>query len=652
MNYAVRVRTSEGWQDLALTGPPGPEGPQGPAGATGSQGAQGATGPAGPQGAAGTGINLKGQVPTVGDLPPTGNAEGDAYVIVATGDLWVWDADTGAWINAGPIQGPPGPTGPAGAQGPTGPTGATGAAGTPGATGATGAKGDPGVQGPQGVKGDTGLQGPQGVKGDTGVQGPQGVKGDTGDTGPQGPQGIQGPTGPAGSTIASGVAFTPAGNVAATNVQAAIVELDTEKVAKAGDTMTGPLSLPGGSAAVPAVNFGGAAAAAIYGGGSSVMMFSTGGTRKLSITSADIQSDVAMRAPALAQSDKSNTLVSSEWVKTYAAPFDALAYNGMQVNGGMDVNQETGVTNVTLPSRVGGKYIVDGWLVINNSTATVEAYQLVGNTGHYYRSGLQLHASAAQASMGAGDYVRFLTHIEGGRAARTMWGTAGAVPVTVGFWMRASLAGTYRITAYNHDGSTTITWVPFTNPGGLVWTWTVVTLPAQTGGTWRTDNGVGLSIAIEVASDGVPNTVGTTTSSVAITGVVVLPGPQAPTAAQAPLVMRPYDQELLTCKRYWERQHSTIGVGQCHASTGAVIMLNYFEKRATPTFNLIGGLASFNVYTSITGVATLTGMGALIEATPTSGKTVVNVAAGLVAGDATVLSSVGANAYLTFNARL
>ena len=37
-----------------------------------------------------------------------------------------------------------------------------------------------------------------------------------------------------------------------------------------------------------------------------------------------------------------------------------------------------------------------------------------------------------------------------------------------------------------------------------------------------------------------------------ITGVVVLPGIEAPSAARSPLIMRPYDQELLTCQRYWQ----------------------------------------------------------------------------------------------------
>ena len=43
--------------------------------------------------------------------------------------------------------------------------------------------------------------------------------------------------------IASNVGFTPTGNIASTNVQGAVAELDNEKVAKAGDTMTGNLVL-------------------------------------------------------------------------------------------------------------------------------------------------------------------------------------------------------------------------------------------------------------------------------------------------------------------------------------------------------------------------------------------------------------------------
>jgi hypothetical protein len=53
--------------------------------------------------------------------------------------------------------------------------------------------------------------------------------------------GVQGATGP--SSPASGTAFTPYGNIAATNVQTAIQELDDEKFGKAGGTVTGNLEI-------------------------------------------------------------------------------------------------------------------------------------------------------------------------------------------------------------------------------------------------------------------------------------------------------------------------------------------------------------------------------------------------------------------------
>jgi len=106
----------------------------------GPTGATGATGPPGP------GLNLLGTVPTPGALPPTGNADGDAYNCVSDGHLYVWDGDS--WVDGGQFKGD------TGATGPQGPTGATGAASTvPGPTGPTGATGATGATGPAGAPG-------------------------------------------------------------------------------------------------------------------------------------------------------------------------------------------------------------------------------------------------------------------------------------------------------------------------------------------------------------------------------------------------------------------------------------------------------------------------------------------------------------------
>ena len=186
------------------TGPQGTTGPQGQQGIPGPQGTAGPQGPTGPQGPAGqdgTGISIQGTVATTGDLPATGNQEGDLYIVSADGDGYVWNGM--AWTNVGQIQGPQGPQGTPGEQGPqgaTGPQGLQGETGPQGPQGETGLQGPIGMTGPQGLQGETGPQGPQGIPGSQGPTGATGPQGMQGDTGPQGPQGIPGPQGPIGMT--------------------------------------------------------------------------------------------------------------------------------------------------------------------------------------------------------------------------------------------------------------------------------------------------------------------------------------------------------------------------------------------------------------------------------------------------------------------
>ena len=54
----------------------------------------------------------------------------------------------------------------------------------------------------------------------------------------------------------------------------------------------------------------------------------------------------------------------------YAAPFDAQAYSGLQINGNCDVSQANGTTIVTNPSG-NASYTVDGWKFGSQSAAAV-----------------------------------------------------------------------------------------------------------------------------------------------------------------------------------------------------------------------------------------------------------------------------------------
>ena len=120
--------------DTGLQGPQGDIGPQGIQGIQGETGLQGPEGPVGPegpegpqgiQGVNGTGVTILGSYATEAELNaahPTGNANGDAYIVA--GDLFVWNGTI--FENVGQIQGPQGDIGPQGIQGIQGPQGDTG----------------------------------------------------------------------------------------------------------------------------------------------------------------------------------------------------------------------------------------------------------------------------------------------------------------------------------------------------------------------------------------------------------------------------------------------------------------------------------------------------------------------------------------------
>ena len=148
-----------------LQGHQGPKGDKGDTGVTGGEGEKGdpgVEGPEGPTGDVGPGLNFLGSVVNVGDLPPTGNTVGDAYLVTGPDpdEQWAW-GDNG-WTLVGE----------AGVQGEKGDTGATGPAGPQGDPGATGPKGDTGSTGPAGADGaDSTVPGPEGPTGPTGADG-------------------------------------------------------------------------------------------------------------------------------------------------------------------------------------------------------------------------------------------------------------------------------------------------------------------------------------------------------------------------------------------------------------------------------------------------------------------------------------------------
>ena len=283
----------------------------------------------------------------------------------------------------------------------------------------------------------------------------------------------------------------------------------------------------------------------------------------------------------------------------YAAPLDALAYSGMQINGSMDVSQERGVGNPTTSGHV-----LDTWRISYGGTMVLAAQQ-AGITGIPGLSNmLQVTVTTAQPSLGAADKAQVYCYIEGYRTARLAWGTASAQPITIGFWTAHNRPGIYSVTI-KPTGSTRSYSTTYTQNAVSTWQYNVITISGDVTGTWNATNLVGMYVMFALASgssataptanvwganfDGAPgqvNGIAATSDVFAITGVVVLPGIEAPSAARSPLIMRPYDQELVMCKRYWQQLQGVV------VDTPAAAQSRVFPGMwAIPT--VTGGAAGF-----------------------------------------------------------
>jgi hypothetical protein len=159
-----------------------------------------------------------------------------------------------------------------------------------------------------------------------------------------------------------------------------------------------------------------------------------------------------------------------------------------------------------------------------------------------------------------------------------------------------------------------------------------------------------------IAAPGQVNGIAATSDTMRIAGFIVLPGIEAPSAARSPLIMRPYDQELLTCQRYLRvfggTAYERIGVGpQVTATTADCTMTLSPTMRAVPTFTPVGGAAGFSLLGSGGAIVNLTAF-TLGTASTQMLQALGTVTGGLTAGHSTEFFPNNTTARLLLDARL
>jgi hypothetical protein len=240
------------------------------------------------------------------------------------------------------------------------------------------------------------------------------------------------------------------------------------------------------------------------------------------------------------------------------------------INGAMMIDQRNAgniVTGITVAT-----YTLDRWRASNNTgTARYTVQQNSGTvtppTGFTNYIGV---VSLGAYSVGAGEIFYLNQTVEGYNIADLGWGTANAATVTLSFWVRSSLTGTFG-GALQNSGSTRSYPYTYTINAANTWEQKTITIAGDTSGTWPTVNGVGVTVTFGLgvgttfsgtagswagadyrSATGATSVVGTNGATFYITGVQLEKGSTATS-----FDYRPYGTELALCQRYLPKIDTT-----------------------------------------------------------------------------------------------
>jgi hypothetical protein len=276
------------------------------------------------------------------------------------------------------------------------------------------------------------------------------------------------------------------------------------------------------------------------------------------------------------------------------------------INPEMDIDQRNAGASVTINTS-NPTYTLDRWGAGATQNAKFTVQQNAGSVtppaGFINYLGV---TSSSAYSVLAGDYFYVGQRIEGFNIADLGWGTVNAATVTLSFWVRSSLTGTFGGAlvndAYNRG-------YPFSYSISAANTWEqkTITIVGDTTGTWLTTNGLGIVITFglgvgatnsgtagawaaagEISATGATSVVGTNGATFYITGVQLERGSNATS-----FEFRDYGRELILCQRYLFRINGAseyvglAGFGSTGGGTGVSHPILFpVQLRATPTLSV------------------------------------------------------------------
>jgi len=294
----------------------------------------------------------------------------------------------------------------------------------------------------------------------------------------------------------------------------------------------------------------------------------------------------------------------------------ALSNRNMIINGAMQVDTRGAYTISTTGSpEYGGPDRFHVWSYTSGEEVTAEiSKSTVGGTPTGFANTYRFDVLTAESSVASAEAVVVAQYIEAQNCQHLEYGTSDAKSVTLSFWIKTSVTGTYCFFLQNSDGDR-IQVKEYTVNTADTWEKKIITISGDASGTINNDNGRGLwcgwvlmagtdrhgskdtwrTTGEDYATSSQVNALNNTANNIYFTGIQLEVGDTA-----TPFEHRSYGDELAKCQRYYWVLPSGYDDGSTgkKASTGSILSFNStgtfpVTMRATPSATVSTGSVNY-----------------------------------------------------------
>jgi hypothetical protein len=268
-----------------------------------------------------------------------------------------------------------------------------------------------------------------------------------------------------------------------------------------------------------------------------------------------------------ASSASNNIVLDSSGNATFAGtpvPNSSFLRNRI-INGDMRIDQRNAGASISVTAT---GFPVDRFYINANSFGVISGQRsTVAPAG--FTNSLLMTVTTPRGAIAANDVYGVRQSLEGFNTADFMWGSASAQTVTLSFWVRSSITGTYTVSLFNAAFNRSYV-ATYTVNAANTFEYKTVVVPGDTTGTWATDNTGSINVFWDVGSgsgfqaaantwvaagnlrtSGSTNWISTNGATFYLTGVQLEVG-----TAATPFERRQYGQELALCQRYYEKSYN------------------------------------------------------------------------------------------------